>query len=80
MALIFAGVVALAQWGPDSLIPSITPHALPADRIAESRIELVDPYVLILVLSALTATALSLAAVLTRQPATGNRSSGQRLG
>jgi hypothetical protein len=67
MALIFAGVIALAQWGPDSLIPNITPHAPPGHRISESRIEIVDPYVLIFVLSGLTATALSLAAVLTRR-------------
>jgi hypothetical protein len=80
MALIFAGVVALAQWGPDSLIPSITPHALPANRVAESRIEIVDPYVLILVLSGLAATALSLAAVLTRQPAAGRRPGRERVG
>jgi hypothetical protein len=80
MALIFAGVVVLAHWGPDSLIPHITPHALPADRIAESRIEIVDPYVLILVLSGLTATALGLAAVLTRRPAAGRRSGLERVG
>jgi hypothetical protein len=73
MVLIFAGVVALAHWGPDSLIPDITPHALPGHRIAESRIEIVDPYVLILVLSGLTATALGLAAVVTRRPAVVNR-------
>ena len=57
MALIFAGVIVLAQWGPDSLIPNITPHAPPGHRISESRIEIVDPYVLIFVLSGLTATA-----------------------
>ena len=65
--LIFAAVVGLAQWAPDSLIPAITPHALPADRVAESRIEIVDPYVLLLVLSGTAATALGLAAVVTRK-------------
>jgi hypothetical protein len=80
MALIFAGVVGLAHWGPDSLIPNITPHALPGHRIAESRIEIVDPYVLILVLSGLTATALGLAAVITRRPVPGKRSGRERLG
>jgi len=65
--LIFAAVAGLAQWAPDSLIPAITPHALPADRIAESRIEIVDPYVLLLVLSGIAATALGLAAVVTRK-------------
>ena len=58
MVLIFVGVVVLAHWGPDSIIPSITPHAPPANRISESRIEIVDPYVLIIVLSAIAATAL----------------------
>ena len=73
MALIFAGVVALAHWGPDRLIPNITPHALPGHRITESRIEIVDPYVLILVLGGLTAALLSLAAVVTRRPAAISR-------
>jgi hypothetical protein len=68
LVLIFAEVLLLAQWGPDSVIPAITPHALPGHRVAESRIEIVDPYVLILVVSAMAATALSLAAVLTRRP------------
>jgi hypothetical protein len=68
MALIFAGVVALAHWGPDGVIPDVTPHALPADRVAESRIEIVDPYVLLLVLGAVASTALSLVAVVTRRP------------
>jgi hypothetical protein len=65
--LVFAAVVGLAHWAPDSLIPAITPHALPADRVAESRIEIVDPYVLLLVLSGIAATALALAAVVTRK-------------
>ncbi|GIE92455.1 hypothetical protein [Actinoplanes regularis] len=68
MVLIFTGVVLLAHWGPDSVIPHITPHALPANQITESRIEIVDPYVLILVLSAIAATVLGLAAVATRRP------------
>ncbi|MFC7534331.1 hypothetical protein ACFQV6_37200 [Actinoplanes sp. GCM10030250] len=70
MVLTFAAVVLLAHWGPDSLIPAITPHAMPANRVAESRIEIVDPYVLILVLSAVAATALSLTAVVTRSRVT----------
>ena len=73
LALIFAGVVVLAHWGPDSLIPNITPHALPGSRIAESRIEIVDPYVGVLVLSGLMATVLSLVAVVTRQGAVAVR-------
>jgi hypothetical protein len=69
MGLIFAGVNLLASYGPDSIIPHITPHALPADRISASRIEIVDPYVLLLVLGGLAGAALALAAVLTRRPA-----------
>jgi hypothetical protein len=79
MALIFVAVVLLASYGPDSLIPHITPYALPADRISESRTEIEDPYVLILVLSGLAATALSLAAVLTRRPVVRKRSGGEGL-
>ncbi|MFC7273097.1 hypothetical protein ACFQS1_03795 [Paractinoplanes rhizophilus] len=71
MGLIFVAVLLLAHWGPDRLIPDITPHALPGYRISESRIELVDPYVLILFLSAVAATALGLAAVVTRRPVAG---------
>lgn len=68
MALIFVAVVLLASYGPDSLIPAITPHALPANRVSESRIEIVDPYILLVALGALTATALGVASVATRRP------------
>ncbi|WP_433306107.1 hypothetical protein ACQP2F_19910 [Actinoplanes sp. CA-030573] len=68
-ALIFAAVVALAHWGPDAVIPDITPAARPGHHIAESRVEIVDPYVLVLVLAAVAATALALTAVITRRPA-----------
>lgn len=67
MLFIFATVLVMAQWGPDWLIPAITPHALPADRVSESRVEIVDPYVLILVLGAVAATATSAVAVFTRR-------------
>jgi hypothetical protein len=80
MALISAGVVGLAHWGPDILILAITPHPFPGNRVAESRIEIVDPYVLILVLSAMAATALGLAAVVTRRPAADHRPSAERAG
>lgn len=69
LALIFAGVVALAHWGPDAVIPDVTPAALPGHHITESRVEIVDPYVLALVLAAIAATALALTAVVTRRPA-----------
>jgi hypothetical protein len=76
LALIFFAVGLLASFGPDAVIPAITPHALPPDRVAESRIEIVDPYMLVLVLGALAAAALSVAAVTTRRrstPTSGHR-------
>jgi hypothetical protein len=69
LALTFLSVLLLAHLGADRLIPDVTPHALPADRISESRIEIVDPYVLVLVLSGLAAIVLSVTAVATRRPA-----------
>jgi len=70
-AMIVILVAVLAGYGPASLIPDITPHALtPADRIAESRIEIHDPYVAVLVLGCLLAAALSAASVATRQRST----------
>jgi hypothetical protein len=69
MVLVFLAVLLLARFGPDRLIPDLTPAALPGRRLSESRIEIVDPYVLILILSAVAATALGLAAVLSRRPA-----------
>jgi hypothetical protein len=69
MASIFVTVLLLARFGPDTLIPDITPGALPGQHISESRVEIVDPYVLIMVLSAVAASALGLAAVVTRRPA-----------
>ena len=67
MALIFGGVLLLAHLGPDRIIPDVTPQALPGQHLSESRIEIVDPYVLILVLGGIAATALGLAAVVTRR-------------
>ncbi|MFI5897853.1 hypothetical protein ACIA5D_48000 [Actinoplanes sp. NPDC051513] len=72
MALIFGSVLLLAHLGPDSLIPDITPAALPGQHISESRTEIVDPYALILFLGGAAATVLGLAAVATRRPGTGN--------
>lgn len=68
MALIFGTVLLLAHFGPDSLIPDITPAALPGQHISESRAEIVDPYVVVMIFSAMAATALGLAAVATRRP------------
>ena len=68
--LIVILVAVLARYGPSSLIPNITPHALtPADRISESRIEINDPYVGVLVLGCLLAAALSAVSIVTRQRA-----------
>jgi hypothetical protein len=66
----FVMLVLLAHHGPDRLIPAVTPDALPGHRISESRIEIVDPYMLVLMLGAVTATMLSAAAVVTRRPVT----------
>jgi hypothetical protein len=66
-ALIFTAVILLAHYGPDAAIPALTPHAPPAMRVSESRIELIDPYMLVLVLGGLVATAL--AAVTAARPA-----------
>jgi hypothetical protein len=49
--LMFNAVVLLASYGPAKLIPALVPMALtPADRLANSRIELVDPYLWLLLL------------------------------
>ncbi|WP_436534407.1 hypothetical protein [Actinoplanes sp. HUAS TT8] len=64
---IFVAVVLLAHLGPDSVIPDITPFALDGQHIAESRVEIVDPYILVVVLGGLAATALGAAGVLTRR-------------
>lgn len=78
MALIFGSVELLAHLGPDSLIPDITPGALPGQHISESRTEIVDPYVLILFLAGAAATVLGLAAVATRRPVTASRAGAER--
>jgi hypothetical protein len=67
MALVFLSVLLLAHFGSDTLIPDITPGALAGRHLSESRIEIVDPYVLILILSAVTASALGVSAVVTRR-------------
>jgi hypothetical protein len=60
-------VAVLASYGPASLIPNITPHALPADRVSESRIEIVDPYIALVVLGCVLAAALAVVSVATRR-------------
>jgi hypothetical protein len=70
-ALIAILVVVLATYAPPSLIPAITPHALPADRVSESRIEIVDPYIALVVLGCVLAATLAAVSVATRRPAVG---------
>lgn len=66
----------LAKFGPAGLIPDLHPHALtPAARVAESRIEIHDPYVGVAFLGALLATALSVAGLVTRRPAAAHPTS-----
>ncbi|GAA1853339.1 hypothetical protein [Asanoa iriomotensis] len=49
-------VLALSTWGPAGLIPDLAPAALtPADNLANSRIELQDPYLWLLLLGWLIA-------------------------
>lgn len=68
MVAIFFAVVLLARFGPDTVIPAITPYALPGHEVSESRIEIVDPYVAMIVLGGLAATVLSVAGLLARRP------------
>jgi hypothetical protein len=81
LAALFAGAVAallivvlvwgLARYGPSSLIPDLAPAALsPADDLAQSRVEINDPYVGLLALGCLAAAALAAVSVATRRPET----------
>ncbi len=80
LAGLFAGAVAallivivvwgLAGYGPASLIPDLAPAALsPAADLAQSRVEINDPYVGLLALGCLAAAALTAVSVATRRPA-----------
>jgi len=63
-------VVLLAGYGPDRLIPDLVPAALsPADDLANSRIEIEDPYVGLLAVAFLLAVTLSVTSLVTRRPA-----------
>jgi hypothetical protein len=67
--LIVVLVVVLSSYGPAGLIPDLVPAALtPADDLANSRIEIQDPYVALLFLSGLLAVALSAVSVMIRRP------------
>jgi hypothetical protein len=70
MLLVFVLVVLLSSYGPPRLIPDLVPAALsPADDLANSRIEIQDPYVALLFLAGLLAVALCIASIATRRPA-----------
>ncbi|MEV4514422.1 hypothetical protein AB0K00_36355 [Dactylosporangium sp. NPDC049525] len=62
--LVFTGVVLVSSYGPARLIPALVPAALtPADRLANSRIEIQDPYVAMLFLACLAAVVLAVASL-----------------
>jgi hypothetical protein len=66
--LIVMVVMGLSSYGPPTLIPDLASAALsPADDLAQSRSEVVDPYIALLFLGSLLAGALSLASIATRR-------------
>lgn len=66
--LVFVGVALASSYGPAWLIPDLVPAALsPADDLANSRIEIQDPYVAMLFLACLSALALTVASVAGRR-------------
>jgi hypothetical protein len=68
--LVFAEVVLLSSYGPAWLIPDLVPAALsPADDLANSRIEIQDPYVAMLFLACLSAVGLTVASIAGRRAA-----------
>jgi hypothetical protein len=72
--LIFILVALLSSYGPARLIPDLVPAALtPADDLANSRIEIQDPYVALLFLASLLAVGLSIASIATKQRRTPPR-------
>ncbi len=63
-------LTALAAYGPAASIPDLVPVALSrADDLAQSRDEIQDPYVAVLLLGGLLAIALCLSAIRARRPA-----------
>jgi hypothetical protein len=66
--LIVVLVVVLASAGPPNLIPNLSHGLTPADRLAQSRVEIFEPYMVVLALGSLLAAALSAASIATRQP------------
>ena len=56
-------VQALQRFGSARFVPDLTPAALPADRVSESRIEMIDPYLGVLLLGCLLGAALAVTAL-----------------
>lgn len=68
--LVFSVVGMLSTFGPAVLIPDLAPAALtPADDLAQSRVEIQDPYLWIWLLGAVIAALQSAAAFASRRPA-----------
>jgi hypothetical protein len=67
-ALIVVLVLVLASAGPPSLIPNLSRGLTPADRLAQSRVEIFEPYMLVLALGSFLAAVLSAASIATRKP------------
>jgi hypothetical protein len=68
--LVFVDVALLSSYGPAWLIPDLVPMALsPADDLANSRIEIQDPYVAMLFLACVAALVLTVASIAGRRAA-----------
>jgi len=68
--LVFVDVLLLSSYGPAWLIPDLVPAALsPADDLANSRVEIQDPYVAMLLLACLCAVVLTIASIAGRRAA-----------
>lgn len=69
--LLLIETVLLANYAPARLIPDLAPAALtPADDLAQSRAEVQDPYVAMLLIGALIALALTITSIAQRRRAT----------
>ena len=72
--LIVQLVLVLSMFGPPSLIPDLARAALtPAEDLAQSRNELVDPYIGVMAIDFVLALVLFTASLVTRRPRTEAR-------
>jgi hypothetical protein len=70
--LLLIELVLLSSYAPAGLIPDLAPAALtPADDLAQSRIEIQDPYVALLLIGSVVPLALGIASVALRRRETG---------